>query len=108
MRERSERAATTAASRPAAQQGRRTADVVGMVVGLEHRHQLQLPLLEPVLHRRGQGRIHHGRLETVVEHEGVVGVQHRDQLHPLSGGRTGPGSAERRWLGASLKSRSAV
>ena len=74
---------------PAAQQLRGAADVIGMVVGLQHRLQIQAPLLEPVAHRLRHRRIHHRRPVAVVEHEHVVVVQHRDQLNRERGRSVG-------------------
>ena len=81
IRSRSARAATTSAEGHCRSSTEGAADVVAVVVGLEHRHQLQPPLPQPGDGRGGHRRIHHRRLPAVMEHEQVVVVQHRQQLH---------------------------
>ena len=81
---------------PVLQQAGRAADVVAVVVGLQHRHQFQAALLQPGDHRAGHGRIHHRRLLPVVQHDDVVVVEHRDQLHLLGDPGSDLGGREHR------------
>lgn len=81
-----------AALGPALQQPRRAADVVVVVMGLQHRHQGQTALLQPAL----QGCIHRGidqhGIAAADERKHVVVAQHghdRDLQRVPLGGRVG-------------------
>jgi len=71
-------------SGPALQQGRGTADVVVVMMGVQHGHQLQAAGLHPGDHRLRHRRIHNRRRprSLTVQHKDVVVVEHRNQRHP--------------------------
>ena len=46
-------------------------------MGLHHRHQLELLLVQPGDHRRGDRWIHHHGLCATAEHKDIVVVQNR-------------------------------
>ena len=66
--------------RPDFQQTRSSPDVIGMVMGLQNRHKLQLPFLQPGRDRCALRWIHHNSVMTPHQDPDDVVLQHRKRM----------------------------